>query len=726
MNLSKPLNALSHLTHFLFLECRMRLPRQRCNTFVSSSGEGRSGIGSIYVINLDRQPKRWANMLRELDRIEDGTGNLLSERVIRHSAYDAQAQLPEGRYIKPFYTLGDQLFVEPQPEAMPDKFELERSIKMSTTEVAIARSHIDVWKVIAQSSEAYSLVVEDDVWFKRSFARTLDLAWQEMGEAGRTPAAFDLLYLSYKEARYGAPKELISKNVFRPEGGLWFLSGYVLSKTGAQGLLRHLPCRGPIDLWLNHKFQELCVRAVRQAIINQRSDTPSTNSYSILPALSRIGVLNSDNNALFQQRPAHTPVFAFGSPGPISSSLAMALSMLGYRCCSGLEQIPEYEYDRLIAGSSNCIFNAYVNVASLSSNVRTLLKRYPSAKFIIVDSLHEAHSRGESEMLEALEGADFVHLHGDDATTWRAICEHLRVAPPVAPYPNLNYSEQKQSKCDMNDTAKIRPAKRLRYDCSPWVVEPRAGWAGISTDTSERSELSASHESFEDALSEVQANRWLLRNDTFPGNLGLFRPANVTVRSAGGLSLKVDKEPLGVRNLSAAAISSRDRFLYGYFEATFQATNTPGLVTGFFLHRDSPRQEIDVEITGNRPDRLLVNVFYNPGGEGAKFDYGYRGTPAVISLGFDASIAPHRFAIEWEPSEIRWFVDGELVHRRVCWNPTPIPHLPMTVHVNTWPTRSRKLAGRLLKSALPVSATLCNIAIDAVNSGIVCADKNTL
>ncbi|WP_115617663.1 family 16 glycosylhydrolase [Chromobacterium vaccinii] len=39
----------------------------------------------------------------------------------------------------------------------------------------------------------------------------------------------------------------------------------------------------------------------------------------------------------------------------------------------------------------------------------------------------------------------------------------------------------------------------------------------------------------------------------------------------------------------------------------------PGLVTGFFLHRDSPRQEIDVEITGDRPDRLLVNVFYNPG-----------------------------------------------------------------------------------------------------------------
>src|SRR6266404_6166901 len=64
-----------------------------------------------------------------------------------------------------------------------------------------------------------------------------------------------------------------------------------------------------------------------------------------------------------------------------------------------------------------------------------------------------------------------------------------------------------------------------------------------------------------------------------------------------------------------------------------QASNAPGVVTGFFLHRNSPRQEIDIEIAGNRPDRLLVNVFYNPGGEGANFDYGYRGAPSYIELG---------------------------------------------------------------------------------------------
>lgn len=217
---------------------------------------------------------------------------------------------------------------------------------------------------------------------------------------------------------------------------------------------------------------------------------------------------------------------------------------------------------------------------------------------------------------------------------------------------------------------------------------------------------------FEDDLAQIQSGRWLLRNDTFPGNLGMFRPANVTAASGGGLSFSVIEEPLGVRNLSAAAISSCASYLFGRFEATLQAANVPGLLTGFFLHRDSPRQEIDIEILGNRPDQLLANVFYNPATNGAKFDYGYRGTPVAIELGFDASMDFHKYAIEWDPCEIRWFVDRKLVHHRAIWDPTPIPHLPMTLHVNTWPTASRGLAGRLALRALPASAIVRRIAVE--------------
>jgi hypothetical protein len=498
--------------------------------------------------------------------------------------------------------------------------------------------------------------------------------------------------------------------VFRPERGLWYLSGYVLSKKGAQALLDLLPCRGPIDLWINHKFQELEVRALRRSVINQRRDLHSTNSYSILPALSRIGILDSGDAVLYHRRPTHTPVFAFGSAESGLSSLAMALSMLGYRCCSDFDRIPECELENLLAGRTGRVFNAYVNIGALEPQIRVLVQRYPRAKYIVIDDVLRSADRN-NDILAALEGADVLHLQREHTPSWRALCEHLKLAPPDAKYPAVRDIGLRRHQRVPTDREMAAPARWLRHDPSPWIAKSCAGWAGISASVFEGQGLPAQL-SFEDDLAEIQSARWLLRNDTFPGNLGLFRPANVTPAPNGGLSLAVIEEPLGVRNFSAAAISSRDSFLFGRFEATLQATNAPGLVTGFFLHRDSPRQETDLEILGNQPDHLLVNVFYNPGTDGAKFDYGYRGTPALIKLGFDASKALHKFTIEWDPYEIRWFVDQKLVHRRATWEPTPIPHLPMTLHVNTWPPRSRELAGRLALRTLPASAIVRRIAVD--------------
>jgi len=51
----------------------------------------------------------------------------------------------------------------------------------------------------------------------------------------------------------------------------------------------------------------------------------------------------------------------------------------------------------------------------------------------------------------------------------------------------------------------------------------------------------------------------------------------------------------------------------GAIEAEFRAARAAGLVTGFFLHRDTPRQEIDIEFAGADPRRMLVNVYFNPG-----------------------------------------------------------------------------------------------------------------
>ena len=721
MNPSRPLRGAQRLIHLLLMKCRTLLPRQRCVAFGPTSDSGQSEINDIYVINLDRQPDRMAAVHLELARILDAAGNPLTRRLIRHRACDARAddfvvrEIPE---LISYYTLADQLFVEPQPQTLPAGFDLDRAIRMSDAEVAVARSHVDVWKKIAASCSSYALVLEDDVLFDRGFGRLVDQAWGELLEtAGDAEAAFDVLYVSYKEVRYGAPKVLVSPNVYRPERGLWYLSGYVLSRRGAQRLLKLLPCRGPVNLWINHKFRDLEVRAVWRSIISQRLDLQSTNSYSILPALSQIGVLNEETPGTFNQSLTELPVFAFGAAGFGLSSLAMALSMLGYRCCSDLDDLPEGELAALLDGKASLRFNAYVNIASLTSHIGLLRQKFPGAKIIVlVGPLDDAGT-----MLDVLTNRedDVLRLNEDDNPSWRSLCQYLRLAPPSAPYPvvpDVGHRKIQRRRVDRSPTL---PAKQLRHDGSPWIVPPGPEWAGIDVSKSNSRTIGgAPRVRFHDDFNVVDPSRWMIRDDTFPGNLGLFRPGNVTKAPDGSVILTVREEPLGVRDLSAASISSRGRFLFGRFEATFQGTNVPGLVTGFFLHRDSPRQEIDVEITGDRPDRLLVNVFYNPGTEGAKYDYGYRGTPVSIALGFDASEGLHSFAIEWDTDEIRWLVDGVLVHRRVLWDPTPIPHLPMTLHVNTWPTRSRELAGRLAVRALPAVAFVRRITVDAINGDV--------
>jgi GR25 family glycosyltransferase involved in LPS biosynthesis len=716
MNLTSPWSAPSKFFFRIALKCRRLKPKKRSQVFGSSNTKEQPRIEHIYVINLNRQPTRWTEMEQELRHVLDWSGVELWNLTERYAAIDAIHFLQEpikDADINPIYSLGDQLFVEPQPLTLPTQIELNSPIHMSRPEIAVARSHINVWRQVAASNYEYVLVLEDDVWFRSRFVQNLDQAWAEIKALGIRKNNFDILYLSYEEVKHGAPKSFLSSNVFRPVRGLWQLSGYVVSHEGAEKLLRLLPCRGPVDLWLNHQFEFLNVLAIKRPVISQRLDVSSTNLYSILPYLTKIGAITSESASLFHIRPIERPVFAFGPKGSGLSSLAMALSMLGYRCCRDLQTLPSPELEMLLAGKGDRVFDAYVNIKSLEGETEALRERYPKAKFIITTSKIGIIDDNDLKIIDDLNGADIAVLSLEASNKWQVVCEHLRCAPPACSFPDLADIGQRQllyKNIKANAVLRCEPLKR---DKSPWVVEQREWWRGIHTISIEGDTAIATPVIVNDCLKSLDKRHWLMRDDTFTGNLALFRPSNIEFQSGFGIALSIKRESLGVREYSAACLTSRDLYLFGRFEAVIKATNVPGVVTGFFLHRDSPRQEIDIEIAGNRTDRLLVNVFYNPGGEGAKFDYGYRGAASYIDLGFDASESYHRFAIEWEPYEIRWFVDDRLIHTRVDWDPTPIPHLPMALHVNAWPCRSKELAGRLNNRRLPTTTSIKSIVLEA-------------
>ena len=718
MNYSNSIQAPFKLLYRIGMNFRRLLPRRKSYSFEASNSSDHSKIGCIYVINLDRQPTRWADIKQELRYVLDWSGSELINLTERYDAVDAKNFIQDplkDTDIDPIYTLGEQLFVEPQPLTLPTQLDLNSPIRMSRPEVAVARSHIEIWRRVAASSHEYVLILEDDVWFRYGFAKNMDQVWREIEAESDRKSMFDILYLSYEEAKNGAPKIFLSSNVFCPERGLWHLSGYVISRIGAEKLLRLLPCRGPVDLWINHQFVDLDVRAAKQSIISQRRDLCSTNSYSILPTLTKIGAITSEVASLFHIRPSERPVFAFGAEGSGLSSLAMALSMLGYRCCSDLQALPYPEQDRLLSGSSNRVFDAYVNIKSLMEKIWILRECYPEAKFIITTNKTKILDGSDTKLLDDLNGADLAVLQMDASNKWKVICEHLRCVLPSCSFPEIAELGQRHILNKSIEVDATLNCKTPKWDKSPWVVESSMCWQGIhfAPIKGGTSSTTTTPIRFKNSLNIIDTRRWLLRDDTFTDNLALFRPSNIEFCNELGIALNIKRESLGVREYSAAALTSHDRYLFGRFEAIIKASNVPGVVTGFFLHRDSPRQEIDIEIAGNRTDRLLVNVFYNPGDEGAKFDYGYRGAASYIDLGFDASESEHRFAIEWSPFEICWFVDDRLVHKRAEWNPTPIPHLPMALHVNAWPSRSKELAGRLIDRRLPSSTFIRSIELEA-------------
>lgn len=160
-----------------------------------------------------------------------------------------------------------------------------REIKMTRQEVAVALSHIEVWKLISDGDVPSALVLGDDVFMTYGFARDLEATWSSLAASASGGPSFDLLYLAYNEVGNVLPIQNGAGARRLRAPGIWEASGYVLSRRGARKLLDQLPVRGPVDLWLNMQFGRLSTFTAARPLIEQRIDEPSTNSYSVLPVL---------------------------------------------------------------------------------------------------------------------------------------------------------------------------------------------------------------------------------------------------------------------------------------------------------------------------------------------------------------------------------------------------------------------------------------------------------
>lgn len=703
MNLKKASGMLHAITFRLSRLAKVIFPAGKIFTF----GTGKDKVGSILVINLDRRPKRWRCVLKELNCFRTSEGALLGSITHRLSAIDAR----DGRAIAAtadidtLYRIGDHLFVQPNP-MLEDCFDVDEQIRMTRQEIAVARSHVEAWKTIATGSNDYVLVLEDDVWFKKGAAKVIDRCWMAALRRYHNDGRPHLLYLSYKDAVGIDGHADVSETLFRPIRGFWFLSGYILSREGAAILLRAMPVVGPVDLWINHRFAELDVLALSSPVIMQREDCGSDNSYSILPYLARAGIVDAEAGPMQPNSKPSGLVIAWTS-GNEHEGLTMALSMLGLR----VRAFDGSERHISKAGLANLgtMYDAIVDIPLTLSALSSAIEQ-TDVKFVLEKDAAARFGIDPAKLPSSRVLRLWVD-HSDDIMTWAPLCTFLNLAPPIQEFPvgaPRNWRLFRDDRPDnMQHPSACKKGRSLPLDDSPWVLPPRAQWWPRKITTHH---IPTREKNIVDTGINLTTPFFAELTETFPGNLASFAKDGI-LHDKDGTSIVISNNLTGIKPYRSGALSSVWSFCHGRFEAEIKAAPGFGLITGFFLHRDLPRQEIDIELPGDNPQQMLVNVYFNPGDDGSTMGFGYRGSPYCINLGFDSTSDFHLYSIDWRPGLITWSVDGKIVHERVGWDPTPLPHLPMRLLTNLWAPRSEELAGLVNKKTLPATATFKNVSI---------------
>lgn len=171
---------------------------------------------------------------------------------------------------------------------------------------------------------------------------------------------------------------------------------------------------------------------------------------------------------------------------------------------------------------------------------------------------------------------------------------------------------------------------------------------------------------------EVERNR----------ELQAYVPGNIEIAD-GRLRLRAQRQKAfydgKVRQFTSAMVTTARKFSqqFGRFEIRARVPKGRGLWPAFWMLPDPPAwpPEIDVlEILGHEPDKIYLTHHWpdpaNPGGRSKSVTGEFKGP--------DFSADFHTFAVEWEATEIRWYVDGELRHRSA----ESIPRQPMFLLLN--------------------------------------------
>jgi beta-glucanase (GH16 family) len=158
-----------------------------------------------------------------------------------------------------------------------------------------------------------------------------------------------------------------------------------------------------------------------------------------------------------------------------------------------------------------------------------------------------------------------------------------------------------------------------------------------------------------------------------------YLPDSAELRN-GALVITARKESRNGKSYTSARINTRDRFAFrhGRIEARIRMPKGQGLWPAFWL-----LPQDNAYGTWAASGEIDVVEATNPGASGGNTIYGtlhYGGQyPANRSSGEQYAVSTditadfHTYALEWDPFEIRWYVNGILFAVRNTWYTTAVP-----------------------------------------------------
>jgi GR25 family glycosyltransferase involved in LPS biosynthesis len=698
------MNIITGNRKFLFFKYKLK---QLVMAFIKqekliSFGESINKINKVLIINLDRQKERWKLIQEELKNISINNNKTLLNITERFPAIDAVNQSINTSKVNLTYNLKDQYFVDPNPQLLNLIREKEINIDLTKQEIAVALSHIYIWEKIVKENIHNALIIEDDVYFENRFAKKLNSLWNEIT---KSEIEFDIIYLSYKKVDFNPDIKKISINISKPNRGIWWFSGYILSNKGAKKLLNKLPIVGPIDLWINRKFKDINVFMCNESIINQKLFLTSDNDYSILPILSQIGVKSNKTFIDLDKLKGHNPVFIFDISTKSKINLLkldILLSLNSYRTYYNKLQKESNYIEGLINRKEALLFDAYIGFNSIIGMIPDIISFYPNAIVIII---HKKNSSFPKEVSQYSNKKLFLINCDINGNISKEVSKLLKIK---------NWNIDSEEIYNLNDIDSNGNAikinipnnyKYLEHDVNPWIlpIQNMKNYLPYDFNENEIIPIGKLVENRFDSFKKLNLKFWKILENTFPSNQAQFLKENFKLSNIldSGFQLEITNKNNEGKQYSSSSIVSQKQYLYGSFEISMKPIKGNGIISVFFLHRNDPWQEIDVEFLGNETTKVLLNVYFNPGVMNTKYNYGVRGTPILIDLEFDVSKDFHTYRIEWEYHEIRWYVDNKVIHVRKTWTPTPIPNLPLAIFVNAWVSNSEALAGKFDDKELP-------------------------